>query len=375
MKNKIRIAIIGAGMIANSAHLPAIGNLRKKGLAEVVGIADPRGEVAQETAARYEIPKWYADPQKMLNEVNADLVAVCTPNMYHKQWSIAALKAGANVMCEKPLTLTYEGAKEMFDTAKACGKILFPCQSRRWSPDMVFARDAINECDIGKVYSVDISFVRRFGIPTWGFFHMKEHNGGGPFCDLGVHYIDSLLWLLGNPRVESVSGMSFDCIAKQGNDVMLSIKESGASSGVFTPRPYDHKEFSVEESSVGFMRLAGGIGVNFRFTWALNYPSSKRFDIFGEKGGLSIPDFKLFKNTGHYQSETDLKFYDNRPYAGINFEGHWYMYEDIYNVLSEKADKFLVQPEETLNIVSAIESYYRSSAENREVKTSELRGY
>ena len=103
-----------------------------------------------------------------------DIVAVCTPNLAHKTWSIAALKAGANVMCEKPLALTYRDAKEMFAVADACGKVLFPCQSRRWTNDMVFCKDAMEQAQIGKPYYADISFCRRYGIPSWGMF---QHEG------------------------------------------------------------------------------------------------------------------------------------------------------------------------------------------------------
>ncbi len=75
--------------------------MRKQGQVEVVGVADIRPEAAQETAQRYDVPRWYTDPQKMLDELQPDLISVCTPNVYHKQWSMAALKAGANVMCGK----------------------------------------------------------------------------------------------------------------------------------------------------------------------------------------------------------------------------------------------------------------------------------
>ncbi|MCL2069263.1 MAG: Gfo/Idh/MocA family oxidoreductase [Oscillospiraceae bacterium] len=375
MGKKLRFAVIGAGMIANAAHLPAMGNLCKKGSIEVAAIADDRLEAAQETAKRFDIPAVYTDAQKMLDEISPDFVAVCTPNMSHKKWAMAALKAGAHVMCEKPLTLGYKDAAELFGLTKSCGKLLLPCQSYRWGSDMQFASDALQQCDLGSVYHADINLVRRFGIPTWGFFHMKDYNGGGPFCDLGVHLLDSLLWLLGNPRVESVSGMAFDHIAKQGNDVLLSIAESGAAIGVFTPRPYDHREFDVEELSMGFMRLEGGIGVNFRFTWALHYPSSRHFMLFGEKGGLNVTERKFYNNTGHYQSETALTYYDNRPYAGIGFNIHWHMYDHILDVLEGREESFLVRPEQTLNIVSAIECYYRSAAEGREVRAGELEGY
>jgi len=378
MSKKYRIALIGTGMIANCAHLPAIDNLRKQGLAEIVACADIRGEAAQETAARWNIGEWFTDPQEMLDKYagQLDIVSVCTPNNYHKPWSIAAMKAGANVMCEKPLALTYKDAKEMFAVADELGKVLFPCQSRRWTNDMVFCKDAMEQAQIGKPYFADISFCRRYGIPSWGMFHMAEHNGGGPYCDLGVHFVDSLLWMCGNPRVEAVSGMSYDVLGHQGKDIMINIKESGAHSGtVFTPRPYDHKEFSVEEAAMGTIRLEGGFLVNFKFTWALNYPTSSSFVICGPEGGIDAKTMKLYKNVGHYQAETDLKYFDNRKYNYVtSFDGHWYMYEHVLNVLEGKEER-IVKPEETLNVVASIECFYRSAAENREVKSTELEGY
>jgi hypothetical protein len=77
---------------------------------------------------------------------------------------------------------------------------------------------------------------------------------------------------------------------------------------------------------------------------------------------------------GHYQAETKLKFFDNRPYTDKPFDGHWYMYEHVFRVLDGKEER-IVKPEETLNIVSAIECFYRSAEENREVASKELIGY
>ena len=374
MVKKLRAAIIGTGCIANSAHLPALDNLRKKGLVEIVAVADHRAVSASETAERFNVPKWYDDPQKMLDEISPDLVAVCTPNLSHKYWSIAALESGAHVMCEKPMALTYRDAKEMFDKADQCKRILFPCQSRRWTWDMVFVKDVLDQGEIGTPYFADLSFVRRYGIPTWGTFHINEQNGGGPFCDLGVHFLDSLLWMTGNPRVEAVSGKMFDHIAKQGKNILIDIKESGAYIGTFTPRKYDHKEFDVEEASVGMIRLAGNFAVNFKFTWAVHLPTHRSFILCGEKGGVNSENFMLYKNTGHYQSEVMLKYFDNRPYSSKVFDGHWYMYEHVLDVIENKAER-CVKPEETLNIVSAIEAFYRSANENREIATTELEGY
>ena len=116
--SKLRVAVIGTGMIANSAHFPALNILRQEGLVEVVGVADIRPEAAKETAERYQVPKFYQDPQQMLDELHPDFVAVCTPNCYHKEWTIKALKAGAHVACEKPMALTLKDAQKMWQTER-----------------------------------------------------------------------------------------------------------------------------------------------------------------------------------------------------------------------------------------------------------------
>ena len=158
--NKLKVAIIGTGMIANSAHFPALNILREEGLIDVAAVADIRENAAAETAKRHGVEKWYTDPQKMLDEVNPDFVAVCTPNMYHKEWTIRALRSGAHVACEKPMALTLADAKEMWQTAKECGKMLFPCQCMRWRNYMQQSKELVDSGELGDVYFSDIEFIR-----------------------------------------------------------------------------------------------------------------------------------------------------------------------------------------------------------------------
>ena len=370
--SKLRVAVIGTGMIANSAHFPALNDLRKEGLIEVVGVADIREEVAAETAKRHDVPNYYKDPQKMLDELKPDFVAVCPPNMYHKEWTIKALKAGAHVACEKPMALSVADAEEMWQTAKDCGKMLFPCQCMRWRNYMQQSKILVDSGELGDVYFSDIEFIRRIGIPTWGYFHMKEHNFGGPFCDLGVHLIDSLLWIVGDKKVEAVSGSAYTKIANQGEDILLSIAESGAYSGAFTPRKYDYKEFNVEEFATGFMRLEGGMSVNFKFSWALNLPTTNLdMVICGDKGGLSVNKERLYKNIGRYQSECDMKWFDNGAHKGVAFEQHRYMYRNILNTILGK-EEFLIKKHQNIEVTKAIECFYKSAELGREVRAEEL---
>lgn len=369
---KLRVAVIGTGMIANQAHFPALKVLQEQGVLEVVAVADIRGEVAQETAIRHGVAKWYDDPQKMLDEVKPDFVSVCTPNVAHKKWTIASLEAGAHVACEKPIAVSLKDAEEMWATAERTGKRLFPCQCMRWRNYMQQSKHLVESGELGEVYFSDIEFIRHYGIPTWGMFHMKKHNYGGPFCDLGVHLIDSLLWVCGDPKVVSVSGSAYNKIGKRGDEVLISIAESGAYAGTFTPRPYDYREFDVEEFATGFMRLSNGMSVNFKFAWAINLPTTNLdMVICGDKGGLSVNGETLYKNVGKYQADTKLKWFDNGEFKGVPFEQHRYMYKNIFATLDGK-EEYLITKEQNLEVTKAIECYYKSAELGREVRADEL---
>ena len=311
----------------------------------------------------------------MLDKEKPDFVAVCTPNVYHKQWTIAALRAGADVACEKPIATSLKDAEEMWAVAEETGRHLFPCQCMRWRNYMMQSHELVQNGELGTPYFADVSFIRRIGIPTWGMFHMKEHNFGGPFCDLGVHLIDSLLWVCGDPKVEAVSGSAFTKIANQGEDILLSIAESGAYAGVFTPRPYDYHEFNVEDLATGFLRLSGGFSVNFKFSWAVNLPTTNLdMCICGDKGGLSVNGETLYKNVGRYQSEMKMKWFDNGAYKGAPFEQHRYMYRHMMDVLEGKAE-YLIRKEQNLEVTKAIECFYRSAELGREVRAEQLAHY
>ena len=275
--NKLRVAVIGTGMIANSAHFPALNDLRKEGLVDVVGVADIREEVAAETAKRHNVPNYYSDPQKMLDELKPDFVAVCTPNMYHKEWTIKALRAGAHVACEKPSGLCVADIEEMWKTAEECGKMLFPCQCMRWRNYMQQSKELVSSGELGDVYFSDIEFIRRIGVPTWGMFHMKEHNFGGPFCDLGVHLIDLSIWLMGNPTPVAVSGNTYCKFAD--NDSSDSVNSD------FGDKMADGT-FDVEDLAMGMIRFDNGAVLQIEFSWASNIKSENRFvELRGTKSG------------------------------------------------------------------------------------------
>ena len=367
---KLKAAIIGSGMIANAAHIPAYRNLKDS--MEIVAVADSREDAARDTAARNEIPNWYTNPQEMLEKEKPDIVSICAPNNYHKPFSIMALEAGAHVICEKPMALTLKDAKEMFAAADKAGRMLFPSQSMRFSAGTQTAKKLVDSGRLGNVYYSQLENVRRRGVPTWGMFHMKEHNFGGPFCDLGVHFIDSAMYILGNPTMKSVMGGAWRMIADKSEDVEMSLADSGAPAGVFTPRPYDYKEFNVEDFSAGSVSFANGMVMNFKFSWAINLPNGGAMSFAGDKGGYTSNPLMVYTNLDGYQTDVKPHVFSLNKYNNVPFSGHWYMFEHIERCIKGVDKEYIVRREEALNVATIIEAFYLSAERNMPVNADEL---
>ena len=358
-----RVAVIGTGMIANIAHIPAW--LAQGDEVEIVACADILEERAQQTAAKHGIPDAFGDWQTMLDEVKPDLVSVCTPNVYHKAPTIAALQAGAHVLCEKPITISTADANEMYDAADAAGRELFITQTARFNNRSFAAREFAAAGRLGEMYYAETALLRRRGIPKWGVFHIKEHNAGGPVYDLGVHMLDLLIWVMGNPRIAAVSGQTYTKLGNRDEDLATSPADSGAPMGVVTPRPYDHREFDVEDFAAALFRLEDGGTLILRTSWAANVPDNpgKTF-ILGTEGGLQIrPEPAYITNVGRYPSNVALKVPADRD---VPFVGHFNCMAHALRVLRGEEEK-LVTRAQVVNVMRALEGLYRSAALGREV--------
>jgi predicted dehydrogenase len=359
---KLQVAIIGAGMIANAAHIPAWKNLQDD--VEIVGVADLYEENARSTAKRHDIVHAYGDAAKMLNDLEPDIVSVCTPNCYHKEWSIAALQSGAHVLCEKPIAPGYDDALDMYEVAEKAGKILFVGQSVRFSGGTIAAKAFADSGQLGEMYYAETASMRRRGVPTWGMFHIKEHNAGGPVYDLTVHMLDAVLWIMGNPRVVAVSGATYTKLADRDEGLIISLADSGAPIGVFNPRPYDYREFDVEDMAAGFLRLENGATVAVKSSWAANVPPGMGGTmILGTEGGLKLRPLTLVRNMGGYQVDVTPNV-PSEP--NIPFYGHWRETAHMIEVIRGQ-EELCVKKKEVLNVIRALEGLYRSAREGREI--------
>ena len=135
---KLRAGIVGCGGIANAKHLPA---MEKCGLYEVVAFCDIIPEQAQETKEKFgsSDAKVFTDYRELVKE-DLDVVYVTTPNRSHSEISIAAMEAGKDVMCEKPMARTYAETEKMLETAKRTGRVLNIAYQNRYRPDSTYLK-------------------------------------------------------------------------------------------------------------------------------------------------------------------------------------------------------------------------------------------
>lgn len=357
-----KVCIISCGMIANSAHIPAYRNFPED--FEIVGVSDINPKSAEDTAKRHGISHWYTDAEQMLKECRPDVVSVCVPNCFHKQYTMMALENGANVMCEKPLAFTKKDAEEMFAFAAKQGKLLMACQSMRYTPDRLAAKKYIEENGAGEFYYTELSRIRRRGIPFWGAFHIKKVSGGGAFVDIGVHMLDAAIWLTGNTKVKSVRGVTARNHAGEIGDLAA----SGALTGhVDSARTFDPAEMDVEDFATGCVTFENGAAMNFKVAWASNQPEASDIRVVGREMGIDLPAGKIYRGAAE-----DIDLVPETPaYPSHSFIGHFYLMDNLRQVLAGTAEP-AVKPCETIAAAEIIEAFYRSAELGREVFVSEL---
>lgn len=195
---KHKMSIVGFGGMAGWHYEKAqtIENL------EIAGIWDIKEERrAYATGMGIHV---YAGLEDLLADPETDLVLIAAPNDVHKPVAIAAMKAGKNVISEKPVTLNSEDLKEMMDTARETGRFLTVHQNRRWDEDFLTVKKILEEGKLGELFRIESRVQGSRGIP--GDWRQEKEHGGGMILDWGVHLLDQVLLLFPDVRIRSVYG-------------------------------------------------------------------------------------------------------------------------------------------------------------------------
>lgn len=191
---KHRLAVIGCGGM-ESTHEQALMGLRDR--VDVVATVDKEIDRARNSANALGAPAAVADYREVLDEVDAVLVVL--PHHLHYEVGMACLRAGKHVMMEKPLANTEAQCLDLIQAATECGRTLMTAYVMRFNPLVERLRELINDGTLGEVFQLSIWTEQLTRRPDGDWHNRAATLGGGQFFSHGCHYVDLLLWLLGEP--------------------------------------------------------------------------------------------------------------------------------------------------------------------------------
>ena len=302
---KIKIGIIGASF-AKAAYLPALKHIDN---IEVTAISSARLENAKSCAEEFNIPKYYDNWKKMLDQHKFDLICIATPTDLHAPIAIYALERGAHVLAEKPTAMNADEAKQMLDIATKHNRIHMMDHELRFNPNRMKIKEWISSDLIGKIQHINITNISNGWLdpssrPQNDWWSLSE-RGGGRMGANGSHQVDLLRWWCG--EVKSVFGQ-LHTIVKERKDKVTNKKWQATAD--------DLSYFSLEMES--------GTLANVFMSGVASHVLGNKTQIFGNKGSIIIED----KNEEIYfakKNEEFKKFYYEDPNSsleGIN-RGIW----------------------------------------------------
>jgi len=266
MAEAIRVGIIGGGWPA-APH----GGYKEAGGFKVIAVADLIPERRQKLIADTGATREYVDAKDLINDKQIDAVSICLPNFLHAPMTIAALKAGKHVMCEKPPAMNVKEAKQIEKAAEKAKKVVMYSVQRRFGGAELAAKQAIEKGYAGEVYHARAAWMRTRGIPIGtGWFTDKARSGGGALIDIGVHMLDLAWHLLGQPKPVSVFG---------------------ATHQKFQSLVPKKITFDVDDCAFALIRFEGGKTMELATSWALNQPPQQQggvVRIFGTEGAVDV---------------------------------------------------------------------------------------
>ena len=287
---KMRVGIIGCGWIAD-AHIKAYLNQPDVEIVAGADIIPGKAKAFFEKHGVEGVKTDYASHKEMLADksLKLDAVSICTYNRQHAIPAIDALNAGVNVLLEKPFTVTVEEAVEVMRAERKSGKVLSIGFQPRLDANMQMIKKIVQSGELGQIYYIQTGGGRRRGIPTpFGTSFIEDKTAGlGALGDIGCYSLDMVLNAIGYPKPLTVSGYKS---AFFGTDPHY--------SGYAADKAAEYaSKFSVDDFAAAFIRLEGGIILDFRIAWAMNLDTPGDTIIMGTKGSLRIPSTECWNGT------------------------------------------------------------------------------
>lgn len=333
-RKTLRIALVGVGAAAQVSHIPVLKRIED---VDLVALCDRDGEKAARVATKFQVPRSTSRLDDLLADDAIDAIDICTPNFLHAPMAAAALEAGKHVLCERPLARSGDEARSMVKAARKADRILMCSVAHRFRPDAQLLRRFVDKGDLGQIFYAKAGWLRlrtQWDSDEWRA--QKRESGGGVVLDLGFQMLDLSLWVLGNPKVESV-----------------------------TASLHRQKKGEVEDSATAFLRLGDGATLTLEVTWGLLMEKDFNYlNLFGSGGAALLNPFRVHKGMHGALVNVTPALDTARNQYKQSIEAQI----DHFAESLRKGQKPMGEAEEILPVMELIDGIYRSAEQGKEVK-------
>lgn len=264
MKDGVRIAVVGAGAIAQLTHIPLLA--RQKG-AVLAALCDNDGAKARALADRFGVPDVFTDVEELLDSDVADAVVIATPNHLHEPHVLSALRKKLHVLCERPLALGGRGVERCLAAAQKADRCLVVGHNHRFRADVQALGQFLRNAELGEIVAIRAGALqRRAATPGWRA--NRPESGGGALQELGIPLLDLALWLADQPAPVRLSAAMR--------------RARGAAA--------------VEDGLQLFLECDGGIVVDLSVSWAYVGDEDRWwFEVHGTRGSGRLAPLRVTK--------------------------------------------------------------------------------
>lgn len=286
----MKLAIIGAGLVAKTFHIPSFQRCRDVQITAVCDMYEPAAAAMAGPLGA----KVYTDYRELLRDADVDAVSICTRTDTHCQMAVAAAKAGKNVFLEKPMALNAAQAAEILKAVEENDVIFMLGMLNRFRTESQILTQRRLSGQMGEIYHADARWIRRRGVPANAWFSQKALAGGGAGLDIGVHAIDTAWYLMGCPKPVSVSGMAH---RRLGSAPCKGAVSWGTEARSEIP-------MDTEEAATAFIRFEDRKSMTVTVSWAINGAEEDfNLRLYGTKEGASLNPFVIYGETDGYRAD------------------------------------------------------------------------
>jgi len=267
MSPNVRIGVVGTSGYTDFMYGPA---LQSHPRAEWTAICGRKRSRAEEMAAKYGVPQVFTDYREMIAHGNLDAVIVAAPDDQHYEMTMQALAAGLHVLCEKPLAVTAQQAREMYEKAEAARVTHMVYFTYRWMPFFQYARALIDQGVIGRCYHCEFRYLMGGGRKPEYQWRFDQDRANGTLGNLGVHMIDLARWLIGDITQVKAElgvfvdrpGIGSDPINPANDSALLLVEFANHAQGLIQASAVAHIADRGMEQQIRFYGEAGSLEIN-----------------------------------------------------------------------------------------------------------------